>query len=240
MSKISMRLINLSSIILKEVVLGDRVPNLSMDMTKEDQKVTEFSTSTETDSKKRKLEDETPNPNKKQSTTETEQIDDEEDEEEIRNVPKELVISLEDISLKDIPSISMKANKYIKTILYHWDSTSKGNKESSDLLLDTKKSLFPMLVQLRKHNLEESQLTSLLTILYHLQRSQYNKALESYMKLSIGNVAWPIGVVSVSIHARSRDSKLFGGKANIMIDEKTRRWITAMKRLITYSEKNLQ
>lgn len=192
------------------------------------------------ESKKRKLETQQSNPSKKQSTIETEPQESQEDVDELRNVAREDVISLDDLELKEIPTISMKANRYIKTVIRHWETTSKDNKESSDLLVDTKKSLFPMLVHLRKHNLEESQLTSLLTILYHLQRAQYNKALESYMKLSIGNVAWPIGVVSVSIHARSRDSKLFGGKANIMIDEKTRRWITAMKRLITYSENNLQ
>lgn len=58
------------------------------------------------------------------------------------------------------------------------------------------------------------------------------------MKLSIGNVAWPIGVTSVGIHARSAHSKIQGGRnaANIMIDERTRLWITSIKRLITFEE----
>lgn len=161
-------------------------------------------------------------------------------EETIPHIPKELVITLEDLSLSSPQTISMKANKYIKTILHHWEATNSSSSSSSDLLLDTKKSLFPLLVKLRKTTLDKTQLISLLTIFYHLQRYQFNKSLESYIKLSIGNVAWPIGVVSVSIHARSRDSKLFGGEANIMIDEITRRWITGVKRLISYCEKNMK
>lgn len=169
----------------------------------------------DSDSKKRKIESTSTEPTKKVLK------------------PTIPVITLEDIStLEDIPHISMIANGIIKTILQRWEYLGK----DPTLLLETKKSLFPLLVKLRKHTLEESQLTSLLTILYHIQQNELNKAEESYMKLSIGNVAWPIGVVSVSIHARSRDSKLFGGQANIMIDEKTRRWITGIKRLITFKK----
>lgn len=198
-------------------------------MSEKDSNGTKVPTS-EPESKKRKLETTSPEPSKKPTSASPTSTS--ESEEKSNDIPPEALITLEDITLKDIPSISMNANRYIKIILSSWELTNKDPK----LLLETKKSLFPLLVQLRKHTLDESQLTSLLTILYHLQRSEYTKAEESYMKLSIGNVAWPIGVVSVSIHARSRDSKLFGGKANIMIDEKTRRWITAIKRLITYEQ----
>jgi pre-mRNA-splicing factor 18 len=150
------------------------------------------------------------------------------------DTPKDLIITLEDIQRPTDPDLPMKVNSYIKFVLKLWEDLP------SDLLLDTKKSLFPMLVKLRKNTLPIEHLTSLMTIFYHLQHKEYLKANESYMKLSIGNVAWPIGVISISIHARSTQSKLEGGKANIMIDEETRKWITAVKRLVTFMEKRDQ
>ena len=64
---------------------------------------------------------------------------------------------------------------------------------------------------------------------------------ETYLKLSIGNAAWPVGVRSVGIHQRAADLKITGSDqktaTNIMMGDKTRRWITAVKRLITFCEK---
>ncbi|CCH47094.1 Pre-mRNA-splicing factor [Wickerhamomyces ciferrii] len=197
------------------------------------------------ESKKRKLEDEETQQSKslKSSTEKNKEdgkvvqddqsIQNESDPTILKDIPKELIIQLEDLTSKPTTIITMKANKYIKFILNQW---SQHPDYDQSLLLDTKKSLFPLCVSLRKNNLDQDQLISLLTILYHLQHGEFMKSTESYMKLSIGNVAWPIGVISVSIHARSRDSKLNNGGANIMIDEKTRKWITSMKRLITFSE----
>lgn len=148
-----------------------------------------------------------------------------------------------EISLGEIQNLkpgvsSMKANRYMKTILHQWHEIVAQDEEKSRILLDTKLDMLPMFVLLRKCEMNAEQLVSLLTILYYLQRKNYMKANESYMKLSIGNVAWPIGVVSVSIHARSRDTKIMDGKANIMLDETTRKWITCVKRMVTFCEQH--
>lgn len=68
--------------------------------------------------------------------------------------------------------------------------------------------------------------------------TEINLAIQSYMKLSIGNVAWPIGVTQIGIHERSAHSRIQGGsqRANVMIDEPTRLWITSVKRLISFQE----
>lgn len=146
-------------------------------------------------------------------------------------VPMDLTITIAEIESPTGSSLAMKVNRYIKHILKLWETAPE-----TALLVDTKKALFPLLVKLRKNTLPEEHLTSLMTILYHLQRKEYLRANESYMKLSIGNVAWPIGVIGVSIHARSTQSRLEGGKSNIMIDEQTRKWITGVKRLVTFME----
>ena len=133
--------------------------------------------------------------------------------------------------------LSMKCNLYVHEILSRWKASLE--EYHPELFLDTKKALFPLLLQLRKCELPSDLLISLATVLYHLQQpKETNLAVQSYMKLSIGNVAWPIGVTSVGIHARSAHSKIQGGQnaANIMIDERTRLWITSIKRLITFEE----
>ncbi|QLG73278.1 hypothetical protein HG535_0E03620 [Zygotorulaspora mrakii] len=134
--------------------------------------------------------------------------------------------------------VSLQCNGYIHKLLDEWEICR--DKYHGELLIDTKKCLFPLLVQLRKGTLAKDLVVSLATVLYHLQQSNQNtRAIESYMKLSIGNIAWPIGVTSIGIHARSANSKIQGGNgqiANIMLDDRTRLWITSIKRLITFKE----
>lgn len=133
--------------------------------------------------------------------------------------------------------LSLQCNLFIHDILSQWNEHSE--EYHSDLLVETKKALFPLLVKLRRATLAQDLVISLASVLYHLQSNQNNLAIESYMKLSIGNVAWPIGVTSVGIHARSAHSKIQGTDgqvANVMLDEGTRLWITSIKRLITFHE----
>ena len=60
----------------------------------------------------------------------------------------------------------------------------------------------------------------------------YLAANDVYLKLAIGNSPWPIGVTSVGIHERSAREKIShvmnsSGKAHIMNDEATRKWVAA-------------
>ncbi|SCV00367.1 LANO_0F06502g1_1 [Lachancea nothofagi CBS 11611] len=132
------------------------------------------------------------------------------------------------------PHLAIKCNLYIHHLLRQWEDTGY----KPELILETKKSLLPLLVKLRKRKLSSEFVTSLSTILYHIQQAQFSLATQSYMKLSIGNVAWPIGVTSVGIHARSAQERIQGKDkiANVMLDEPTRLWITSIKRLISFSE----
>ena len=57
-----------------------------------------------------------------------------------------------------------------------------------------------------------------------------------------GNQAWPIGVTSIGIHERSSREKIShvmntGGAAHIMNDEATRKYLQAMKRLLTVMQR---
>lgn len=58
----------------------------------------------------------------------------------------------------------------------------------------------------------------------------YLYANDFYLRLAIGNAAWPIGVTSVGIHERSAREKIShvmnqSGQAHIMNDEATRKYL---------------
>ncbi|KAK6198942.1 uncharacterized protein RJT21DRAFT_122597 [Scheffersomyces amazonensis] len=136
--------------------------------------------------------------------------------------------------------VHMKIRVIIKSLVKDWENhvLKNPNNIQSELLHETKRDLVPLLYKLRSSTLSTEMTISLLTILYYVQNHDYRRANESYLKLSIGNVAWPIGVEHIGIHARSSATRISGTKqaANIMINDKTKRWITSIKRLITSQE----
>lgn len=150
---------------------------------------------------------------------------------------EEIIVKEDIANPKQKDKIYLQSRVYLKHLVNEWERCST-DEDDKTLLLETKKDLVKLLYKLRARKLDDNMLVSLATILYYLQISDYMKANESYMKLSIGNVAWPIGVQNIGIHARSSSLKITGNNtASIMIDTKTRRWVTAVKRLITFSEK---
>lgn len=133
--------------------------------------------------------------------------------------------------------LCLQVRKFIKISLKTWEQNID-EQFSQSLLLETKRDLVKLMYKLRSGKIQQSMLITLATIVHDIQTEQFSKANESYMKLSIGNVAWPIGVRDVGIHARSADKKITGDDkdlvANIMQNEHTRRWIIAVKRLINW------
>lgn len=58
--------------------------------------------------------------------------------------------------------------------------------------------------------------------------------------MCVGNNPWPIGVTSVGIHERSSREKIshvMNGAAHIMNDEATRKYLQAIKRLLTFAQR---
>lgn len=145
-------------------------------------------------------------------------------------------IAAEDVRWK----LARQIRKFIKEILALWAQHTDAVRDLEHLLPETKKDVVKLLYKLRSRKLADDVLVSLATIVHYLQTQDTVRASESYLKLSIGNVAWPIGVRDVGIHARSADAKIAGDDklllANIMKDETTRRWLIAVKRLINYCE----
>lgn len=74
--------------------------------------------------------------------------------------------------------LALQCNIYIHSLLNSW--TTYVDEYHEELLLDTKKSLFPLLVQLRKGTLASDLVVSVATVLYHLQQTdEITLAIES-------------------------------------------------------------
>ena len=66
-----------------------------------------------------------------------------------------------------------------------------------------------------------------------MRQREYLKAMDAYVKVTIGNAAWPIGVTSVGIHERGGREKISDTnkewQAHIMSDETTRKYLVSLK-----------
>ena len=70
-------------------------------------------------------------------------------------------------------------------------------------------------------------------IVHFMQTRSYQQANDAYLRLSIGNAAWPIGVTSIGLHERSAQEGISEGViAHVLNDEVSRKWIQAVKRSV--------
>ncbi|THG99731.1 hypothetical protein EW026_g2657 [Hermanssonia centrifuga] len=69
--------------------------------------------------------------------------------------------------------------------------------------------LKPLFKLLRSRSLPADMLARVSEIVHYMQKRQYQRANDSYLRLSIGNAPWPIGVTMVGIHERSAREKIF-------------------------------
>jgi len=97
--------------------------------------------------------------------------------------------------------------------------------------------LKPLFKTLRSRNLPGDMLARLAEIVHYMQKRQYQRANDSYLRLSIGNAPWPIGVTMVGIHERSAREKISSDQvAHVLNDEVSRKYIQSLKRLLTFAQ----
>ncbi|KII84451.1 hypothetical protein PLICRDRAFT_46357 [Plicaturopsis crispa FD-325 SS-3] len=98
-------------------------------------------------------------------------------------------------------------------------------------------NLKPLFKALRSRSLPSDVLSRMAEIVHHMQKRQYQRANDSYLRLSIGNAPWPIGVTMVGIHERSAREKISADQvAHVLNDEVSRKYIQSLKRLLTFSQ----
>jgi len=97
--------------------------------------------------------------------------------------------------------------------------------------------LKPLFKQLKTRTLPPDMLKNVALIVHYMQTRQYQRANDAYLRLSIGNAPWPIGVTMVGIHERSAREKISTDQvAHVLNDEVSRKYIQSLKRILTFSQ----
>ncbi|KAI9325629.1 Prp18-domain-containing protein [Obelidium mucronatum] len=133
---------------------------------------------------------------------------------------------------------------YFKKILLVWertlnetDSDSKDKRFALATREQTAEYMKPFFVQLKQGSLENDVVARVTEICKHMQDREYLKANDAYLRLSIGNAPWPIGVTMVGIHERSGREKISSSHvAHGLNDETQRKWIQSIKRMMTFAQ----
>ena len=117
--------------------------------------------------------------------------------------------------------------------------TSKG-RVAAVTYEQTKEWLKPLIKLLRKRKLKKNILDALKNIFVAVEEKEYVEANNIYLEeLAIGNAPWPMGATMVGIHARAAREKIGEDKiAHVMNDEQTRKYIQAVKRLVTVAQRH--
>ncbi|KAL2311940.1 hypothetical protein POMI540_4554 [Schizosaccharomyces pombe] len=170
--------------------------------------------------------------------------------EEIEN--ELLTKGVETIDFEHATTTKPKVSKQVVAFLQHgiriWDnflsSKSINSFESSESQMQLKifrqaKQDLDVLIQLIVDEaLNDDIFKRIAEICYRCQKHEFVKANDMYLRLTIGNAPWPIGVTMVGIHERSAHQRLQANpSSNILKDEKKRKCLQALKRFITFQER---
>ncbi|CAE7082504.1 unnamed protein product [Rhizoctonia solani] len=135
----------------------------------------------------------------------------------------------------------------LKRVLKEWEQSmaerpdqvkrSTQGKLAAATQVQSAEYLKPLFKQLRSKTIAADVLGKLAEIIHYMQKREYQKANDAYLRLSIGNAAWPIGVTMVGIHERSAREKISSDQvAHVLNDEVSRKYIQSVKRLLTFAQ----
>ncbi|WVR08994.1 hypothetical protein IAU60_006054 [Kwoniella sp. DSM 27419] len=159
-----------------------------------------------------------------------------------------------DMGVLDLGLVKTDPNKLypliyyaLKNVVKEWEEwmyarpdeikRSTQGKVAAATQVQSAQNLKPLFRSLRSRDLAPDVVRLLAEIVHHMQLRSYQKANDAYLRLSIGNAAWPIGVTSVGIHERSAREKIGQDNiAHVLNDEVSRKYIQAVKRLLTFSQ----
>lgn len=138
--------------------------------------------------------------------------------------------------------------KYFRSLLkeWEWDLNARDDSEkmTSKGKMDTKtqkqcKDYIRPLFKLCKRKQVPADISfKLLEMVQFCEEGNFRVAHDRYISTAIGNAAWPIGLTMVGIHERSGREKISTSKvAHVMNNELQRKYLTSVKRLMTYAQK---
>ncbi|TGZ85492.1 Prp18-domain-containing protein [Ascodesmis nigricans] len=162
---------------------------------------------------------------------------------------EEMKIDLEDVTANP-EKVYTQLDVWFRLVLKEWKRALDGRPDSikqslqgrkaADAMRQADEYMKPLFDHFRKRDLQEVVFEKVSEIVVEAQKRRYVKANDVYLRLSIGNAAWPIGVTMVGIHERSAREKLHEnrkeGGAHIMSDEVTRKFLQSIKRCLSFCQ----
>lgn len=139
---------------------------------------------------------------------------------------------------------------WLRTTLRDWEASlrdrgmaDEANGSAAQLRVEraqfrqSKQYLKPLRRKLRSNEITPNIVVLLADIAGYCDKQQYREAKEAYMRLAIGNSAWPMGCTQVTFHDRP-NRHLIGeaSSAHVLDDETTRKYVQMVKRLLSFSE----
>ncbi len=148
-------------------------------------------------------------------------------------------------------AVEDRINKWLQKWMKDWEEdlasrddavkASAPGKQADVRFKETQQYLKPLYSRLKNRSLDVNLLAGVKLIVDAMKDRNYLHAYQIYMGVAIGNSPWPIGVTQVGLHERSAREKISfkyaSGSAHIMNDEATRKFIQALKRLMTFCQR---
>lgn len=121
------------------------------------------------------------------------------------------------------------------------DKMSAAGKQADVRFKETKEYFRPLFHRLKHKTLDPQLLAGIKLITDNMKDRNYLHAYKIYMGVAVGNSPWPIGVTHVGLHERANRERISfkyaHGNAHIMNDEASRKFIQALKRLMTFCQR---
>lgn len=137
--------------------------------------------------------------------------------------------------------------RFFKSMLQRWEKdlanrpdhikrTAQG-KIATKTMKQCKDYIRPLFKLCKRREVPADILPNLVEIVRYCRQGEFVRANDAYIRLAIGNAAWPIGVTMVGIHERTGREKINANKqAHVMNNEAQRKYLTSVKRLISYAQ----
>jgi len=148
-------------------------------------------------------------------------------------------------------AVEDRISKWLKRWMNDWEEdletrasdvkTLAAGRQADVRFKETQEYMRPLYSRLRNRSLDPQLLAGIKLIVDAIKERNYLHAYKIYMGVAVGNSPWPIGVTQVGLHERSAREKISfkyaSGSAHIMNDEATRKFIQALKRLMTFCQR---
>lgn len=135
---------------------------------------------------------------------------------------------------------------WARSVLHSWQGSLQTGRSSPTeyrlpfsedytLFQQTIDGLKPLVLLIQSETLDSHVLSSLHKLVSFAEQGHFSDANSQFLKLSIGNKPWPIGVGNCFIQERASMDRI-ATSTHLLNDECTRRYIQTIKRLLTKAE----